>query len=86
MISHDFYTIANCMDYVLIIDDKNIRKMTIRKFRKMIYANHFKVDYIEIEQKKKELETKIEMALLEEDFEKAKVLAEELEEVIKIWR
>lgn len=82
MISHDFYTIANCVDYVLIIDDKTIRKMTIRKFRKMIYANHFKVDYIEFEQKKKELETRIERALLEEDFEKAKIIAEELEILI----
>ncbi|MGO4184343.1 ABC-F family ATP-binding cassette domain-containing protein, partial [Paenibacillus sp. TAF43_2] len=27
MISHDFYTVVNGMDYVLIIDDKSIRKM-----------------------------------------------------------
>ncbi len=50
MISHDFYSIVNCMDYVLIIEDKTIRKMSMRKFRKMIYANHFNKDYLEIEQ------------------------------------
>ncbi len=45
MISHDFYSIVNCMDYVLIIEDKTIRKMSMRKFRKMIYASHFDRDY-----------------------------------------
>ena len=83
MISHDYYTIANCVDYVLIIEDKTIRKMSMRKFRKMIYANHFDRDYLEIEEKKKAVETKIELALKNTDFEQAKVLSEELEELIK---
>ena len=83
MISHDFYTIVNCMDYVLIIEDKTIRKMSIRKFRKMIYANHFDKDYLETEQKKKAIETKIEFALKDNDFALARVLSEELEEIIK---
>ncbi len=84
MISHDFYTIVNCMDYVLIIEDKTIRKMSIRKFRKLIYANHFDMDYLQNEQKKKLVETKIEMALKNTDFVRAKVLSEELEELIKL--
>jgi ATP-binding cassette, subfamily F, member 3 len=84
MISHDFYSIVNCMDYVLIIEDKTIRKMSIRKFRKMIYAGHFDRDYLEIEQKKKLVETKIELALKETDFARAKVLSQELEELIKL--
>jgi ATP-binding cassette, subfamily F, member 3 len=84
MISHDFYSIVNCMDFVLIIEDKTIRKMSMRKFRKMIYANHFGVEYLEIEQKKKLVETKIELALKDTDFELAKVLSEELEELIKL--
>lgn len=83
MISHDFYSIVNCMDYVLIIDDKTIRKMSIRKFRKMIYTKHFEKDYLEIEQKKKTVETKIAMALKASDIALAKVLSEELEELIK---
>jgi ATP-binding cassette, subfamily F, member 3 len=84
MISHDFYSIVNCMDYVLIIEDKTIRKMSIRKFRKMIYASHFDKDYLEIEQKKKSVETKIGLALKDTDFLLAKVLSVELEELIKL--
>lgn len=84
MISHDFYSIVNCVDFVLIIEDKSIRKMSIRAFRKMIYANHFDKDYLEIEQKKKAVETKIELALKNNDFALAKGLSEELEELIKL--
>jgi len=85
MISHDFYSVVNCMDYVLIIEDKTIRKMSMRKFRKMIYASHFDKDYLEIEQKKKLVETKIELALKANDFELAKVLCEELKSLIKLF-
>jgi len=84
MISHDYYSIINCMDYVLIIEDKTIRKMSMRKFRKMIYASHFDKDYLEIEQKKKSIETKIELALKNIDFELAKILFKELEELVKL--
>ncbi len=82
MISHDYYTIVNCMDYVLILENKTVRKMSIRKFRKMIYDCHFDKDYLEYEQKKKQTETKIELALKEMDFELAKVLSEDLEKLI----
>ena len=84
MISHDYYSIINCMDYVLIIEDKTIRKMSMRKFRKMIYANYFDKDYLEIEQKKRSVETKIELALQDTDFKLAKILSEELESLIKL--
>jgi ATP-binding cassette subfamily F protein 3 len=84
MISHDYYSIANCMDYVLLIENKTIRKMSTRKFRKMIYTNHFDKNYLEIEQKKKAVETKIELALKATDFELAKKLSEELEALINL--
>ncbi|WP_239615490.1 ABC-F family ATP-binding cassette domain-containing protein [Cohnella mopanensis] len=84
MISHDFYSVVNGMDYVLIIDDKTIRKMSIRKFRQMIYASHFDKDYLEAEQSKKSVEMKIELALKNTDFELAKGLVDELEELIKL--
>ena len=84
MISHDFYTIVNCADHVLIIDDKTVRKMSMRKFRQMIYARHFDKDYLELEQKKKAVETKIELALKNTDFELAKGLSEELEAIIEL--
>lgn len=82
MVSHDFYTIANCMDYVLFVEDKTIRKMSIRAFRKMIYANHFNKDYLELEQKKKQVETKVARALEASEYEKAKTISEELAEII----
>jgi ATP-binding cassette subfamily F protein 3 len=84
MISHDYYSISNCMDYVLIIKDKHIRKMSMTKFRKMIYANHFDRNYLAIEQKKKVSEKKVAIALKDGDFELAKVLSEELEKLIKL--
>lgn len=84
MISHDFYSVVNGMDYVLIIDDKTIRKMSMRKFRQMIYASHFNKDYLETEQKKKSVEMKIELALKDKNFELAKGLVDELEEIIKL--
>lgn len=83
MISHDFYSVVNGMDYVLIIDGKTIRKMTIKKFKKMIYARHFDKDYLELEQNKKAVETKIELALKAANFELAQGLMNELEELIK---
>ena len=83
MISHDFYSIANCMDYVLLIENQTIRKLSAKKFRKMIYASHFDKDYLAIDQKKKEMETKIAIALRDKDFALAKGLSEELETIIK---
>ncbi|KQO18460.1 ABC-F family ATP-binding cassette domain-containing protein [Paenibacillus sp. Leaf72] len=83
MISHDFYSVVNGMDYVLIIENKTIRKMTIKKFRQMIYASHFDRDYLVTEQNKRLVEMKIELALKDTDFELAKVLVDELEELIK---
>ena len=85
MISHDFYSIVNCMDFVLIVEDKTIRKMSMRKFRKMIYDSHFDKDYLEIEQKKKSVETKIALALKDNNFTLAKVLCQELESLIKLF-
>ena len=82
MVSHDFYTIANCVDYILFVEDKSIRKMRTRSFRKMIYENHFEKDYLEQEQQKKELETRIEKCLKENDYETAKGLCEKLEVVV----
>ncbi|WP_459477933.1 ABC-F family ATP-binding cassette domain-containing protein [Clostridium saccharoperbutylacetonicum] len=83
MISHDYYSVANCVDYVLLIEDKTIRKMKIKKFKQMIYNKYFDKDYLELEQKKKTLEMNIAIALRNTDFERAKALSEELEALIK---
>ena len=83
MVSHDYYTVAGCMDYVLLAENNTLRKMSIRRFRQMIYANYFDKDYVILEQNKKELETKIQELLQKNEFEKAKVLLEELDKIIK---
>ena len=83
MVSHDYYTVAGCMDYVLLAENNTLRKMSIRRFRQMIYANYFDKDYVILEQNKKELETKIQELLQKNEFEKAKVLLEELGKTIK---
>ncbi len=84
MISHDYYSIVNCMDYVLLIEDKTIRKVKMKKFKRMIYANYFDRDYLASEEKKKAVETKIALALKEKDFESARKLSEELEDIISL--
>lgn len=83
MVSHDFYTIANCVDYVLYVDEKTVRRVSGRKFRKMIYANHFDRDYLEKEQTKKELEGRIYRALNKKDYESAKKISADLEQIVE---
>ena len=82
MVAHDFYHIVNVADSVLFVEDKTLRKMRIRSFRKMIYEKHFNKDYLELEQKKKELETRVASCLRDKDIVTAKALCEKLEEVI----
>ena len=83
MVSHDFYSIANAMDYVLYVEDKTLRKMRVRTFRKMVYKNYFSQEYLELEQKKKELELRVESCLRDHDFEVAKTLCEQLEVIVR---
>lgn len=83
MVSHDFYSIANCMDYVLFVEDKTVRRMRIRSFRKMIYENHFHKEYLELEQQKLQLEIRIEACLRAADCERAKAMSGELEAVVE---
>lgn len=82
MVAHDFYHIVNVADSVMFVEDKTLRKMRIRSFRKMIYDMHFNKDYLELEQKKKELETRIASCLRDKNLETAKELCEKLGEVI----
>lgn len=82
MVSHDFYTIANCADYVLLCDNGTIRRMSGRAFRKMIYKKHFSRDYLELEQSKKELELKINSLLRSGDYELAEPVCAELEGIV----
>ena len=63
MVSHDFYTIVNCADTILFVENGSIRPMSARAFRKMIYKKHFSKDYLELELLKKDLETRIARSL-----------------------
>ena len=83
MVSHDFYSIVNTMDYVLYVEEKTIRKMRVRSFRKMVYNNYFSQEYLELEQKKKELEMRIDDCLRGHDFGKAKEISEQLEVIVR---
>ena len=63
MVSHDFYTIVNCADTILFVENGGIRPMSARAFRKMIYKKHFSKEYLELELLKKDLETRISRSL-----------------------
>lgn len=80
-VSHDFYTIATLADRVLLVENNSIRQMSNRAFRKMIYSKHFNKDYLLLEQKKKEVERRIEQHLLKDEFSKAQKLCDELEDI-----
>lgn len=84
MISHDFYTIVNTMDYVLLIEDKTIRRISMRRFKKMFYSQYFDHAHMEREKRKKIMEADIAKALQNTDFEKAKQLTSKLENLIKV--
>ena len=83
MVSHDFYSIANCADSILLVDNGTIRPMSDRAFRKMIYKNHFSHDYLEQETRRKELETKISRCLEAKNTEEAETLCQELEALVR---
>jgi len=82
MVSHDFYTIANCVDSVLFVENSTVRPMSGRAFRKMIYKHHFNKDYLLLEQQKKELEIRIAHCLEAGDCAKAQILCDQLGDVV----
>ena len=82
MVSHDFYTIVNCADTILLVENGGIRPMSARAFRKMIYKKHFSRDYLELELQKKELETRIHGCLETGDCAEAQRLCDKLSGVV----
>ena len=78
MVSHDFYTIVNCADTILLVENGGIRPMSARAFRKMIYKKHFSKDYLELELQKKDLETRIARSLEADDCTEAQKLCDKL--------
>ena len=78
MVSHDFYTIVNCADTILLVENGSIRPMSARAFRKMIYKKHFSKDYLELELQKKDLEARIQRSLEAGDCGEAQQLCDKL--------
>ena len=83
MVSHDFYTIVNCADTILLVENGGVRPMSARAFRKMIYKNHFSKDYLELELQKKDLETRIERCLESGDCAEAQKLCDKLAAIVE---
>ena len=83
MVSHDFYTIVNCADTILFVENGSIRPMSARAFRKMIYKKHFSKDYLELEMLKKDLETRIEQNLESGDCVEAQRLCDKLAIIVE---
>ena len=83
MVSHDFYTIVNCADTILLVEGGSIRPMSARAFRKMIYKKHFSKDYLELELQKKDLETRISRSLEAGDCVEAQRLCDKLAAIVE---
>ena len=83
MVSHDFYTIVNCADTILFVENGTVRPMSARAFRKMIYKKHFSKDYLELELQKKDLETRIERYLEAGDCVEAQQLCDKLAVIVE---
>ena len=81
MVSHDFYLVANCADYVLMVEDNTVRRMRTRKFRKMVYDKYFDQKYLETDKKKQEIEENITAAFREDDLAAVDKLCTQLEEL-----
>lgn len=83
MVSHDFYTIVNCADTILLAENGTIRPMRARAFRKMIYKKHFHKDYLELELQKKDIETRIARCLEAGDCAEAQRLCDKLADIVE---
>ena len=83
MVSHDFYTIVNCADTILFVENGTIRPMSARAFRKMIYKKHFSKDYLELELLKKDYETRIARYLESGDCVEAQKLCDKLAIIVE---
>ena len=83
MVSHDFYTIVNCADTILFVENGSIRPMSARAFRKMIYKKFFSKEYLELELQKKDLETRIARYLEAGDCAQAQHLCDKLAVVVE---
>ncbi len=76
MVSHDFYTIANCADRILILENGTLREMSGRSYRKSIYKKYFDSDIFEAERNRKEKEIRINNLLKSGKYQEARAVFE----------
>ena len=81
MVSHDFYLVANCADYVLFAEDGTLRRMRTRNFRRMVYEKYFHPSYLEADRRLMELEAAINEAFLAGNLTAAEKLCDQLESI-----
>ena len=74
MVSHDFYTVTNCADRILLLENNTMREMSGRAFRKMIYKNYFESDVFEQEKLRKEREIRVNALLKNGKYKEAREL------------
>ncbi len=79
MISHDFYLIAACADYVLLLENNTVWRMRSRSFRKMAYEKYFNPEYLEFDKKNQEIEATITKAYKNNDLATVEKLCNQLE-------
>ncbi len=74
MVSHDFYTVTNCADRILLLENHTMREMSGRAFRKMIYKKYFESDVFEQEKLRKEREVRVNALLKNGKYKEAREL------------
>ncbi len=81
MVSHDFYLVAGCADYVLFVEEGSLRRMRTRKFRKMVYDRYFGAEYLLDDRKRQELESEITREFMRGNLQGVDKLCGQLEQL-----
>ena len=72
MVTHDFYTVANCADRILLLENGTVREQSGRAYRKSIYKKYFESDIFEAERIRVEREVRINALLRDGKWKEAK--------------
>lgn len=76
MVTHDFYTVANCADRIILLENGSAREQSGRSYRKSIYKKYFDSDIFEQERVRKEKEVRINGLLKAGKYKDAKAVFE----------
>lgn len=76
LVSHDFFTVTQCADRILILENGTLREMSGRAYRKSIYRKYFDSDIFEQERKRIETEEKVTSLIRKKRFVEAKEVLE----------